>query len=107
MRARAEKAESSFSMHGPMFLVSFSMLVMANVATSADVLWSLTPASGGITSLLHYYLSVRARKRDAREAAALPPLDDTSLRAVRALTTARTRLRHHLAVTTAGAGWQP
>ena len=103
MRTRAEKAESSFSMHGPMFLVSFSMLVMANVATSADVLWSLIPASGGITSLLHYYLSVRARKRHAREAAALPPLDDTSLRAVRALITARTRLRHHLAVTTAGA----
>ena len=59
------------------------MLVMANVSMSTDVLWSLIPASGGILSLLHYRLSVRAKKRGAREAAALPPLDEAALRAVR------------------------
>ena len=72
MRKRAENAESSFSLHGPMFLFALSMLVLANAATT-DTLWSLIPASGGIMSLLHYYLSVRARERDSREAAALPP----------------------------------
>ncbi len=104
MRTRAEKAESSsLFIHAPMFLVPLSMLVMANAATSVDVLWSLIPASGGILSLLHYHLAVRAKKRDAREAAALPPLDEVSLRAVRSLIAARTGFRHHLAVTTAGA----
>ena len=104
MRTRAERAESSsFSIHGPLFLVPLSMLVMANVSMSTDVLWSLIPASGGVLSLLHYHLSVRAKKRDAREAAALPPLDEAALRAVRSLIAARTGFRRHLAVTTAGA----
>ena len=102
MRKRAENAESSFSLHGPMFLFALSMLVLANAATT-DTLWSLIPASGGIMSLLHYYLSVRARERDSREAAALPPLVDAALRAIHSLIAVRTGLRRHLAVTTTGA----
>ena len=101
---RAEKAESSsFSIHGPLFLVPLSLLVMANVSMSTDVLWSLIPASGGILSLFHYHLSVRAKKRDAREAAELPPLDEAALRMVRSLIAGRTGFRRHLAVTTTGA----
>ena len=103
MRERAEKADSSFSIHGPMMLIPFSMLVMADAVSSSGVFWSLIPASGAVVSLLHYYLSVRARKRDARETAALPPLDAAALRAVRSLITVRSGLRLHAAVTSAGA----
>ena len=74
MRTRAEKAESSsLFIHAPMFLVPLSMLVMANAATSVDVLWSLIPASGGILSLLHYHLASAQETRRARGCGATAP----------------------------------
>ena len=104
MRERAKAADSSsFSVHGAMVMVVLSMLLFVNARTSSDILWSLIPFSGGVTGVLHYYYSIRARRRDARETAALPPLDDAALGAVQSLISARTRLRRHFAVTTTGA----
>lgn len=79
------------------------MLFPINYAVSPDLLWSLLPISGGGLSLLHYYLGIRARKREARELGTLPPLDDQALGEVRGLFASRRGLRRHVAAGTVAA----
>ena len=96
-RERAEKASTRFVTYGPALIIPLGALMPINVMASPDHLWSLIPISGGGLSLLHYYLGIRARRREAQELGALPPLDDQTLAAVQGLLASRTGLRYHVA----------
>ena len=99
-RERAEKADSRFSTYSPAFIIPLGVLMPINALVSPDLLWSLIPLSGGSLSLLHYYLGMRARRRDAQELGTLPPLDDQTLAEVRSLFASRRGLRRHVAAGT-------
>lgn len=99
-RERAEKADSRFSTYAPALIFPLGALMPLNAMASPDLLWSLIPVSGGGLSLLHYYLGMRARRRDAQELGTLPPLDDQALAEVRGLFASRRGLRCHVAAGT-------
>ena len=95
-RKRAERARSGFTVHGIAFAAVNSLLLLVNVIASPGFLWFLFPLAGWGIGLLHHYVEVRARARDARDAAALPPVAKRTLQQVRKLFSIRRGLRHHL-----------
>ena len=95
-RERAEKAKSAFHVHGVTYAAVNSLLLLINVIFSPGFLWFLFPLTGWGIGLLHHYTEVRARARDARDAASLPPVTQRTLQQMRKLFAGRRRLRHHL-----------
>lgn len=95
-RKRAERARSGFTVHGITFAAVNSLFLLVNVIFSPGFLWFLFPLAGWGIGLLHHYVEVRARARDARDAAALPPVAKRTLQQVRKLFAIRRGLRHHL-----------
>ena len=75
------------------------MLLVINLATDASFLWSLIPLGGWGIGLLQHFTDVRARARDARDAASLPPVASHTLQSVLKLFANRRSLRHHLTAT--------
>ena len=95
-RERAEHARSGFTIHGITFAAVNSLFLLVNVIFSPGFLWFLFPLAGWGIGLLHHYVEVRTRARDARDAAALPPVAKRVLQQVRKLFSIRRGLRHHL-----------
>ena len=95
-RARAESAKSGLTVHGVTYAAVNAGLLLINVLTSPGFLWFLFPLGGWGIGLLHHFTEARVRTREARDAAALPPLTKRALARVRKLFTVRRRLRHHL-----------
>lgn len=95
-RKRAESAKSGFTVHGITFAAVNTLFLLVNVIFSPGFLWFLFPLAGWGIGLLHHYIEVRARARDARDAAALPPVAKRALQQVRKLFSIRRGLRHHL-----------
>ena len=98
-RERASGAKSAFTIHGITFACVNGMLLVINLATDASFLWSLIPLGGWGIGLLQHFTEVRARARDARDAASLPPAASHTLRSVLKLFANRRSLRHHLTAT--------
>ena len=98
-RERASGAKSAFAIHGITFACVNGMLLVINLATDASFLWSLIPLGGWGIGLLQHFTEVRARARDARDAASLPPAASHTLRSVLKLFANRRSLRHHLTAT--------
>ena len=95
-RARAESARSGLTIHGVTYAAVNAGLLLINLLTSPGFLWFLFPLGGWGIGLLHHFTEARVRAREARDAAALPPLTKRALTQVRKLFTVRRRLRHHL-----------
>ena len=95
-RERADKAKSKLTVHAVTYAVVNTLLLLTNVITSPGFLWFLFPLSGWGIGLLHHFTEARLRAREARAAAALPPLGKRTLQQVRRLFTIRRGLRHHL-----------
>lgn len=95
-RARAESARSGLTVHGVTYATANAGLLLINLLTSPGFLWFLFPLAAWGIGLLHHLTEARVRAREAREAAALPPLTKHALRQVRKLFKVRRRLRHHL-----------
>ena len=95
-RERAERARSSFTVHGVTYAAVNSLLLLINLLFSPGFLWALFPVAGWGIGLLHHYTEMRGRARDARDAAALPPVTKRAMQQVRKLFSSRRRLRHHL-----------
>ena len=102
-RERAEQAHERFFTYSPALLIPLGALMPLNSLASPDLLWSLIPLSGGVLSLLYYYLGIRAQRRDAEELGTLPPLDNQALAEMRALFASRRGLRRHAAAGTIAA----
>ena len=95
-RARAESARSGLTVHGVAFGAVNAGLLLINLLTSPGFLWFLFPLGCWGIGLLHHITEARVRTREARDAAALPPLTKSILARVRKLFKLRRRLRHHL-----------
>lgn len=95
-RARAEQAKSALTVHGVTYAAVNGGLLLVNLLTSPRFLWFLFPLAAWGIGLLHHVTEARVRAREAREAAALPPLNKRALQQVRTLFAVRRRLRHHL-----------
>ena len=95
-RTRAESARSGLNVHGVTYAAVNTGLLLINLLTSPGFLWFLFPLGCWGIGLLHHITEARVRKREARDAAALPPLTKRALARVRKLFTLRRRLRHHL-----------
>ena len=100
-RERADSAKSGLTVHGVTYAAVNSGLLLINLLTSPGFLWFLFPLGAWGIGLLHHFTEARVRDREARAAAALPPLAKRTLARVRKLFTVRRRLRHH-ASTVAG-----
>ena len=95
-RARADSARSGLTVHGVTYAAVNAGLLLVNLLTSPGFLWFLFPLAGWGIGLLHHFTEARVRAREARDAAALPPLTKGTLARVRKLFGVRRRLRHHL-----------
>ena len=95
-RERAESARSGLSVHGVTYAAVNSFLLLINLVTSPGFLWCLFPLSAWGIGLLHHLTEARVRAREARDAAALPPLTRGTLARIRKLFSLRRRLHHHL-----------
>ena len=100
-RARAESARSGLTVHFLTYAVVNPLFLLINLLTSPDFLWFLFPLGAWGIGLLHHFTEARVRTREARDAAALPPLTKRALARVRKLFNARRRLWHHLTTATA------
>jgi len=95
-RERAESAGSGLTVHGVTYAAVNSFLLLINLVTSPGFLWCLFPLSAWGIGLLHHLTEARVRAREARDAAALPPLTRGTLARIRKLFSLRRRLHHHL-----------
>lgn len=95
-RERADSASAALTVHGVTYGAVNAGLLLINLLTSPGFLWFLFPVAGWGIGLLHHFTEARTRARDARDAAALPPLTKRALGRVRRLFKVRRRLRHHL-----------
>ena len=95
-RERAESARSGLTVHGVTYAAVNSFLLLINLVTSPGFLWCLFPLSAWGIGLLHHVTEARVRAREARDAAALPPLTRGTLARIRKLFSLRRRLHHHL-----------
>ncbi len=95
-RERAESARSALTVHGVTYAAVNSFLLLINLFTSPGFLWCLFPLSAWGIGLLHHVTEARVRAREARDAAALPPLTRGTLARIRKLFSLRRRLHHHL-----------
>ena len=95
-RERAESARSGLTVHGVTYAAVNSFLLLINLVTSPGFLWCLFPLSAWGIGLLHHFTEARVRAREARDAAALPPLTRGTLARIRKLFSLRRRLHHHL-----------
>ena len=95
-RERAESARSGLTVHGVTYAAVNSFLLLLNLLTSPGFLWCLFPLSAWGIGLLHHFTEARMRDREARDAAALPPLTRGTLARIRKLFSLRRRLHHHL-----------
>ena len=95
-RERADSARSGLTVHGVTYAAVNSGLLLINLLTSPGFLWFLFPLGAWGIGLLHHFTEARVREREARDAAALPPLAKRTLKRVRKLFTVRRRLRHHV-----------
>ena len=94
-RERAESARSGLTVHGVTYAAVNSFLLLINLVTSPGFLWCLFPLSAWGIGLLHHFTEARVRAREARDAAALPPLTRGTLARIRKLFSLRRRLHHH------------
>lgn len=95
-RERAESARSGLTVHGVTYAAVNSFLLLINLVTFPGFLWCLFPLSAWGIALLHHFTEARVRAREARDAAALPPLTRGTLARIRKLFSLRRRLHHHL-----------
>ena len=95
-RERAESARSGLTVHGVTYAAVNAFLLLINLVTSPGFLWCLFPLSAWGIGLLHHATEARVRAREARDAAALPPLTRGTLARIRKLFSLRRRLHHHL-----------
>ena len=95
-RERADSAKSGLTVHGVTYAAVNSGLLLINLLTSPGFLWFLFPLGAWGIGVLHHVTEARVREREARDAAALPPLAQRTLERVRKLFTVRRRLRHHV-----------
>ena len=94
-RERAESARSGLTVHGVTYAAVNSFLLLINLVTSPGFLWCLFPLGAWGIGLLHHFTEARVRAREARDAAALPPLTRGTLARIRKLFSLRRRLHHH------------
>ena len=95
-RERADHARSGLTVHGVTYAAVNLGLLLINLLTSPGFLWFLFPVAAWGIGLLHHITEARVRHREARDAAALPPLTKRALARVRRLFKVRRRLRHHV-----------
>ncbi len=98
---RVIRARSSFLVHGVAFTSVNALLLIINLVASPGFLWFLIPLGAWAIGLLHHYTELRTRVLDARDAAALPPVTNRTLRAALKLFANRRGLLHHLSATVA------